>query len=109
MMLQNCSSRAVALVVAASFVCALSGCGGSAPAPKPPTAPQVAPAAPPPTPGPANAAAAKPERSANAEAVAKRKVSGPNDEATKIEIAGLTMDKPVTWVWTQPSQAMRVL
>ncbi len=37
------------------------------------------------------------------------KVSGAEDDPTTIQVAGLTMSKPVTWVWTTPSQSMRAL
>ena len=37
------------------------------------------------------------------------KVSGPDGDQMTIEIGGLTMPKPVTWVWTQPSMQFRAL
>jgi hypothetical protein len=37
------------------------------------------------------------------------KVSGPDGDQTTIEVGGLTMPKPVTWVWTQPSMQFRAL
>jgi hypothetical protein len=36
-------------------------------------------------------------------------VSGPDGDQTKIEVGGLTMPKPVTWVWTAPSMQFRAL
>ena len=36
-------------------------------------------------------------------------VSGPDGDQTVIEVGGLRMPKPVTWVWTQPSMQFRAL
>ena len=36
-------------------------------------------------------------------------MSGPEGDQTKIEVGGLTMPKPVTWVWTVPSMQFRAL
>jgi hypothetical protein len=36
-------------------------------------------------------------------------VSGPDGDQTKIEVGGLTMPKPVTWVWTAPAMQFRAL
>ncbi|MBL9141322.1 MAG: hypothetical protein JNK53_05590 [Phycisphaerae bacterium] len=37
------------------------------------------------------------------------KVSGPQDDPTVVEVGGLTMKKPATWVWTAPTMAFRAL
>jgi hypothetical protein len=36
-------------------------------------------------------------------------VSGPEGDQTVIEVGGLRMPKPVTWVWTKPSMQFRAL
>ncbi|MFM9168873.1 MAG: hypothetical protein ACKOTD_01775 [Phycisphaerales bacterium] len=36
-------------------------------------------------------------------------VSGPEGDQTMIEVGGLRMPKPVTWVWTKPSMQFRAL
>jgi hypothetical protein len=36
-------------------------------------------------------------------------VSGPDGDQTKIEVGGLVMPKPVTWVWTAPTMQFRAL
>lgn len=36
-------------------------------------------------------------------------ISGPDGDQTKIEVGGLVMPKPVTWVWTTPSMQFRAL
>lgn len=35
--------------------------------------------------------------------------SGADDDQTRIEVGGLVMPKPVTWVWTKPSMQFRAL
>ena len=118
----------VVVAVAAVVFAVMSGCE-KAPAPKGPTPVTVksgsgassAVVAPAPTPGPANAtaapaqvAAAAPSTGAGAAAVAATQaggypVSGPDGDQTKIEVGGLTMPKPVTWVWTAPAMQFRAL
>ena len=77
--------------------------------------------APTPASGPANAtaapaqvAAAAPATGVGAAAAAATQaggypVSGPDGDQTKIEVGGLTMPKPVTWVWTAPAMQFRAL
>ncbi|MBM4100474.1 MAG: hypothetical protein FJ260_11120 [Planctomycetes bacterium] len=36
-------------------------------------------------------------------------VSGPDGDQTVIEVGGLTLPKPMTWVWTQPTMQFRAL
>ena len=36
-------------------------------------------------------------------------VSGPDGDQTVIEVGGLSMPKPMTWVWTQPTMQFRAL
>ena len=36
-------------------------------------------------------------------------VSGPDGDQTRIEVGGLVMPKPVTWVWTAPTMQFRAL
>ena len=36
-------------------------------------------------------------------------VSGPEGDQTVIEVGGLVMPKPITWVWTQPTMQFRAL
>jgi hypothetical protein len=97
----------VALAAVAAAV--LGGCS-EAPASKGPT-PVNAVAAP-------KAAPPKTASQAAAEATAKAAgpaqaggypVSGPDGDQTRIEVGGLTMPKPVTWVWTVPSMQFRAL
>ena len=126
-------SALVVVAVAAVVFAVMSGCE-KAPAPKGPTpvtvksgsgasSAVVAPTpAPTPVLGPANAtaapaqvAAAAPAIGAGAAAAAAATqaggyaVSGPDGDQTKIEVGGLTMPKPVTWVWTAPSMQFRAL
>ena len=126
-------SALVVVAVAAVVFAVMSGCE-KAPAPKGPTpvtvksgsgaASAVVAPTPAPTPvlGPANAtaapaqvAAAAPAIGAGAAAAAAATqaggyaVSGPDGDQTKIEVGGLTMPKPVTWVWTAPSMQFRAL
>jgi len=118
----------VVVAVAAVVFAVMSGCE-KAPASKGPTpvtvksgsgaaSSVVAPTA---AAGPANAtaapaqvAAAAPATGVGAAAVAATQaggyaVSGPDGDQTKIEVGGLTMPKPVTWVWTAPSMQFRAL
>jgi hypothetical protein len=37
------------------------------------------------------------------------KTSGPDDDATRIEVAGLVAPKPASWVWQRPSMQFRTL
>ena len=97
-----------------------SGAASAVVAPTPATTPATTPA-PTPTTGPANAtaapaqvAAAAPALGAGAAAAAATQaggyaVSGPDGDQTKIEVGGLTMPKPVTWVWTAPAMQFRAL
>jgi hypothetical protein len=127
-------SALVVVAVAAVVFAVMSGCE-KAPASKGPTpvtvkpgsgaasavvAPTAAPTpAPTSAPGPANAtaapaqvAAAAPATGAAAAAATQAggyAVSGPDGDQTKIEVGGLTMPKPVTWVWTAPSMQFRAL
>lgn len=118
----------VVVAVAAVVFAVMSGCE-KAPAPKGPTPVTVksgsgaasAVVAPTPALGPANAtavpaqvAAAAPVAGGAAAAAAATQaggysVSGPDGDQTKIEVGGLTMPKPVTWVWTVPSMQFRAL
>ncbi|MEN9640936.1 MAG: hypothetical protein RIR77_125 [Planctomycetota bacterium] len=118
----------VVVAVAAVVFAVMSGCE-KAPASKGPTpvtvksgsgaaSSVVAPTA---AAGPANAtaapaqvAAAAPATGVGAAAAAATQaggyaVSGPGGDQTKIEVGGLTMPKPVTWVWTAPSMQFRAL
>ena len=36
-------------------------------------------------------------------------MSGPDGDQTVIDVGGLSMPKPVTWVWTQPTMQFRAL
>jgi len=97
----------------------MSGCE-KAPAPKGPT-----PVAAKPVTAAPGAATTAPVASSNAPAVSAPvapaaaagaqtqaggySVSGPDGDQTKIEVGGLTMPKPVTWVWTAPSMQFRAL
>lgn len=100
-------------VFGAGMVCAACE---KAPAPKPPAPPSAPKAT---VAEPAAGASAGGDAAAGAGAktpdgptpkdVPATKTSGENDDPTKIEIGGLTMDKPVVWVWTRPTQSMRTL
>ena len=110
----------VVVAVAAVVFAVMSGCE-KAPAPKGPTPVAAKPV----TAAPGAATATAPVASSNAAAVsapvapaaaagAKTQaggysVSGPDGDQTKIEVGGLTMPKPVTWVWTVPSMQFRAL
>lgn len=113
----------VVVAVAAVVFAVMSGCE-KAPAPKGPTPVTTKPA----TAAPAAAAATAPVASSNSAAVSVPvppaanaataaaatqaggyPVSGPDGDQTKIEVGGLTMPKPVTWVWTAPSMQFRAL
>ena len=121
-------SALVVVAVAAVVFAVMSGCE-KAPASKGPTPVAVksgsgaasAVVAPTPAAGPASAtvapaqvAAAAPALGTGAAAAAATQaggypVSGPDGDQTKIEVGGLTMPKPVTWVWTVPSMQFRAL
>lgn len=110
----------VVVAVAAVVFAVMSGCE-KAPAPKGPTPVATKPVAA----APAAAAATAPVASSNAAPVSAPvppvaaaaastqaggyPVSGPDGDQTKIEVGGLTMPKPVTWVWTAPSMQFRAL
>ena len=110
----------VVVAVAAVVFAVMSGCE-KAPAPKGPTPVAAKPA----TAAPAAAAATAPVASSNsapvsapvppaATAAASTQaggypVSGPDGDQTTIEVGGLTIPKPVTWVWTAPSMQFRAL
>jgi pyruvate/2-oxoglutarate dehydrogenase complex dihydrolipoamide acyltransferase (E2) component len=113
----------VVVAVAAVVFAVMSGCE-KAPAPKGPTpvaakpttaAPGAAAATAPVASSSAAAASAPVAPAANAAAAAAATqaggypVSGPDGDQTKIEVGGLTMPKPVTWVWTAPSMQFRAL
>jgi hypothetical protein len=113
----------VVVAVAAVVFAVMSGCE-KAPAPKGPTpvaakpttaAPGAAAATAPVASSSAAAAIAPVAPAANAAAAAAATqaggypVSGPDGDQTKIEVGGLTMPKPVTWVWTAPSMQFRAL
>jgi len=109
----------VVVAVAAVVFAVMSGCE-KAPAPKGPT-----PVAAKPVTAAPGAATTAPVASSNAPAVSAPvapaaaagaqtqaggySVSGPDGDQTKIEVGGLTMPKPVTWVWTAPSMQFRAL
>ena len=110
----------VVVAVAAVVFAVMSGCE-KAPAPKGPT-----PVAAKPVTAAPGAATTAPVASSNAPAVSAPvapaaaaagaqtqaggySVSGPDGDQTKIEVGGLTMPKPVTWVWTVPSMQFRAL
>ena len=119
-------SALVVVAVAAVVFAVMSGCE-KAPAPKGPTPVTVksgsgaasAVVAPTPATGPASAtvapaqvAAVAPATGAAAAAATQAggyPVSGPDGDQTKIEVGGLTMPKPVTWVWTAPAMQFRAL
>ena len=116
-------SALVVVAVAAVVFAVMSGCE-KAPAPKGPTpvaakpttaAPGAAAATAPVASSSAAAAIAPVAPAANAAAAAAATqaggypVSGPDGDQTKIEVGGLTMPKPVTWVWTAPSMQFRAL
>ncbi len=100
----------------------LVGCSEK-PKPKPPTPPVTAPSAPSPapstpsasTPAAAESAGAAPSASAPVAPPAapvdqsKWKNSTATDDPNKIEVAGLEMPKPASWVWTQPTMQFRTL
>ncbi len=110
----------VVVAVAAVVFAVMSGCE-KAPAPKGPTPVTVkserggASAVAAPAPANATAAAAQVAAAAPAAGAAAQtqaggySVSGPDGDQTKIEVGGLTMPKPVTWVWTAPSMQFRAL
>jgi hypothetical protein len=76
-------------------------CGEAGPAPKPPEPIIAKPATPLATPTPAVPAAPA--------ADASWKLSGANDDANRVEIAGLVLPKPATWTWQQPTVQFRTL
>jgi len=110
----------VVVAVAAVVFAVMSGCE-KAPASKGPTPVAAKPV----TAAPGAAAATAPVASSNAAAVSAPaapaaaagaqtqaggySVSGPDGDQTKIEVGGLTMPKPVTWVWTAPAMQFRAL
>ena len=110
----------VVVAVVAVVFAVMSGCE-KAPAPKGPTPVTVksergvASAVAAPAPANATAAAAQVAAAAPAAGAAAQtqaggySVSGPDGDQTKIEVGGLTMPKPVTWVWTAPSMQFRAL
>jgi len=95
-------SRAARVVLSSLVVPALLACDrGDTPAPKPP-APIVAkpaPERPAPPAAPASPDAAPPAW----------KLSGPDDDQDRVEIAGLTLPKPPTWLWQAPTMQFRTL
>jgi hypothetical protein len=116
----------IALAAMAAFV-VLTACE-KAPAPKGPTpvvpaAPDAAAAAKPaqqqavgvPMPASGATAGADAQKIASAPPAAGQSqaggysVSGPDGDQTKIEVGGLVMPKPVTWVWTAPTMQFRAL
>ena len=89
-----------------------SGAASAVVAPTPATTPVLGPANA--TAAPAQVAASAPAPGAGAAAAAATQaggypVSGPDGDQTKIEVGGLTMPKPVTWVWTAPAMQFRAL
>lgn len=119
-------SAVVVVAVAAVVFAVMSGCE-KAPAPKGPTPVAAKPAmsmgagsasATSMAPAPTQGATAVPPVSAGPGAgpgagaqtqAGGYPVSGPDGDQTIIEIGGLTMPKPVTWVWTMPSMQFRAL
>lgn len=98
----------VALAAMAAFV-VLNACE-QAPAPRgpEPIRPKGAAAAPPAAPS----AAAQPATASPAPGQQQAggfPVSGPEGDQTVIEVGGLIMPKPITWVWTQPTMQFRAL
>ena len=97
----------VFVAIGAVAVAVLQGCekapAPKGPAPVVPVAPKAGAAAA----GPAASSAAKP--AAGASQAGGFPVSGPDGDQTKIEVGGLTMPKPVTWVWTAPAMQFRAL
>jgi hypothetical protein len=92
------------------------------PTPKPPTPPVASPSAPSaPTPATPPASTPAPTESTGAASPAapaapaapvdqsKWKNSTATDDPSKIEVAGLEMPKPASWVWTQPTMQFRTL
>lgn len=101
-------------LLCAAMTVALAACS-EAPPPKPP-APVQARGTSPQTTAPQGSAPRDSSGAPSAQGGASRapapavyKVSGPDDDPTLIEVAGITMRKPVTWVWTKPAQSMRTL
>lgn len=92
---------------------AIGACGGESPTPKPPAPPVKAPTPPAPNKQDTSAPKADPPSMPQAPAPAGQaqewKVSSATDDPTKIEVAGLEMPKPTTWVWTQPTMQFRTL
>lgn len=101
----------------------LAGCGDQ-PQPKPPTPPSATAPTPKPAPNttsvpnavgekpPALAPGSDPTAPATptpAPPVRASKVSGQDDDATKLEAAGIIAPKPTSWTWQQPTQQMRTL
>lgn len=124
------SSRlSIVCMSASAFVAAVAlGACGDSPTPKPPAPPVKAPSAPsapqpntpaspsgapagetptglPPSHPPIPASGGSPA----APDASKWKVSSATDDAAKIEVGGLEMPKPTTWVWTQPTMQFRTL
>ena len=95
---------AVAALAAMAVFLVLTACE-QAPAPKGPD-PVRAPAAPPAAAQPAPAAPGAPLPSQQAGGFP---VSGPDGDQTVIEVGGLVMPKPITWVWTAPTMQFRAL
>ena len=55
------------------------------------------------------AAGAAPSAAAASQQAGGFKVSGPEGDQTLVEVGGLTMTKPIAWVWTAPTMNFRAL
>jgi hypothetical protein len=86
---------AAVLPLAFAFV---AGCGDR-PQPRPPEPAIAAPRA------PSSPVAVAPEQAAEL----FRRVSGPDDDTTKMEVAGIVAPKPAQWTWQQPTMQFRDL
>lgn len=66
-----------------------------------------------PSPGAAPSAGAEPSAGAGTPLASQQAggfpVSGPDGDQTVIEVGGLVMPKPITWVWTAPTMQFRAL
>jgi len=62
-----------------------------------------------PTPGDPARATTPPVRGAAGNAAVAGRLSGPDTDATRVEIIGLVMPKPVAWTWQKPSMQFRTL
>jgi hypothetical protein len=105
------ASFAVAALVAMAVFLVLTACE-RAPAPKgpEPVRPSAAPApAPPAAPAAAPAAAPSGGTPLASQQAGGFPVSGPEGDQTVIEVGGLVMPKPITWVWTAPTMQFRAL